>query len=91
MKKYKPFITGLNGCQCHPFDSWEDCAIAHKYLFKIGQQVVHRWTGIKGRVFSCCGQGNYYVVAFGPKQSDKVLTHAAMLEVTAIGKQMKIF
>jgi hypothetical protein len=43
-----PFITGLHGCRCHPFNSWKECEAAEKQRFKPDDKVRHRCTGKEG-------------------------------------------
>lgn len=73
-----PYITGLSGCNCHPFLNWADCDAAHTQTFDIGQKVKLRCHGRKGEIYKDFGQ-HYWLVKFGPNESDKILYHSANL------------
>ena len=47
---YMPAITGLYGCSCHPFQSWEDLDMYMKQHLVVGQLVQIRHTGQKAYV-----------------------------------------
>lgn len=74
------FVTGLYGCNCHPFESWAEYERAQKQKLRVGDPVTHRCTGRSG-VVSRVDQGNWYLVKFGTKgvPSDHELEHAAGL------------
>jgi hypothetical protein len=55
---YAPAITGLHGCSCHPFQSWEDLDMYMKQRLTGGQLVQIRHTGEKGYVVG--NEGQYY-------------------------------
>src|SRR5438105_550626 len=44
----KMSITGLHGCNCHPFKTWAECDSAHKQKLKRGDVVKNRCNGKKG-------------------------------------------
>lgn len=72
-------ITGLYCCNCHPFNSWEECEKAVKQQFEIGCKVQQRHTGKKGEIYAKKEKKGYYLVKYGDKKSDIELEHAAML------------
>ncbi|GHB44571.1 hypothetical protein [Mongoliitalea lutea] len=74
----KPLITGLFGCSCHGFDSWEECEQAHKQRFKIGDPVEHRCTGKQGYVHNL-SEGGFCIVKMGVTPSENIQYHAANL------------
>lgn len=72
-------ITGLYGCSCHPFPSWDECKKAHSQKLGIGDKTRHRCNGREGEVFSIENMKGFVVVKYGPVESDKQLHHVAML------------
>lgn len=77
-----PFITGLNGCKCHPFASWKESDKAHKQKFEVGDQVINRCNKKVGFINSIGDHvGNYYTVKYGKNPSDIELKHAAELDI----------
>ena len=73
------FITGLHGCSCHPFKTWEDCKSAHNQKLPVGQKVLHRCKNRVGRVHKIHDQKGFVTVQYGPKPVDLVLEHVANL------------
>jgi hypothetical protein len=71
-------ITGLYGCSCHPFTSWEKCVKAHKQKFKIDDPVTDRCTGRSGVIFKVHDSG-FVTVKYGKNERDKELEHVARL------------
>ena len=56
----KLYITGLYGCSCHPFKSWEDHDYYAKQKFKKEDSVRVGHTGIFAYIIKKKTQGNYY-------------------------------
>lgn len=80
--KEAPYITGLSGCRCHPFKSWDECDKAHKQKFNIGDPVMNRHTGEEGTIFFIYPDPvdkGYVTVNYGPLERDKHLENVAML------------
>ena len=73
-------ITGLYGCPCHPFPSWEQCELFHKRKFKPGDKIKQRHTGKDGIISEQHECKGFYIVKYGERKSDLSLEHAAMLE-----------
>lgn len=72
-------ITGLNGCSCHSFDSWEECNKAHKQKFEIGAPVQNRHTLRKGTIREKVDGQGYTSVKYGKYPRDCEQEHVAML------------
>ncbi len=84
------YIKGLNGCSCHPFESWKECNQFHNQKFSIGDAVKNRCNGKKGIIHELARQeGNYVVVKYGPLPKNNELEHAAMLMKINDSKSMK--
>lgn len=77
----KGYITGLNGCSCHPFNNWEECEKAHKQSFNEGDPVRQRHTGMECVIHATSpdGHNDFVIVKYGDLESDKVQEHVAML------------
>lgn len=78
-KPEKKFITGLHGCSCHPFSSWEECKRFHNQTFNIGDTVKNRHNNKEGQVLQKNDVKGYLTVAYGKKPSDNHLEHVASL------------
>jgi hypothetical protein len=76
----KPFITGLYGCNCHPFESWAECDKAHRQKLSVGDIVSDRCTGKFGPVDEVLEE-HFYIVKLGTDgvERDYELCHAAEL------------
>lgn len=80
----KLFITGLNGCSCHPFRNWIESKLYHNQKLKVTDRVRVRCTGKEGNIKEVCkGPGNYYIVAIDPQKypGNNTLHHAADLQI----------
>lgn len=78
----EPYITGISGCKCHPFKSWEECEKAHKQKFNIGDNVQNRHTlelGTVDYVYPDPVDKGYVTVKYGPLERDKHMENVAML------------
>ena len=74
------FITGLYGCSCHPFKSWEECRLFSNRVFKIGENIRNRHSGKIGTVYELSETKGYLSVKYGDLRSDIELEHVAMLD-----------
>lgn len=83
-------ITGLYGCSCHPFSSWEECDQYHNQILRPSTPVRQRHTGKTGTVDRILERG-FVIVKYGPYQSDLVQEHVANLENLTKSKQLNIF
>jgi len=72
-------ITGLNGCSCHPFSSWEECNKAHRQKFKVGDPVKNRCTGHEGTIHDEVDHQGYVSVKYGKLPRDIHGEHVAQL------------
>lgn len=75
----KLFITGLYGCNCHPFKNWKECDLFHKQQFKLGDIVNDRCTGRKGIIAKRTDKQFFCLVKFGPNPSNHHQYHSANL------------
>lgn len=75
----KPFITGYNGCSCHPFRSWDESDFFHNQKFEIGDNVKNRCRGITGTIFCVCDTRGFVIVKYGELPRDRHLEHVANL------------
>lgn len=57
-------ITGLFGCNCHPFKSWEECDREHQKQLTAGQKVRHRCNGWEGRVHQKSDSKGFVLIRF---------------------------
>jgi heat shock protein HspQ len=78
-----PQITGLYGCICHPFASWEECKAMHNQKLAIGQKVKNRHTCLEGEVFEIHPEKGFVTVKYGELQSNQHLEHVATLIVNS--------
>ena len=65
----KPFIIGLYGCYCHPFNSWDELNEAVNKKYAVGARVKHRCTGEEGVIYSV-KSNNWYGVKYGDLPRD---------------------
>jgi len=72
-------ITGLNGCSCHPFLSWDECKKAHRQKFKVGDPVKNLCSGRDGTINKVEKQSGYVSVKYGPIPRDIEGEHVAQL------------
>ncbi len=73
-------ITGLYGCICHPYASWDECDHEHNKKLVVGQKVKQRHNGKVGVIHLVNEENKHFcTVKFGPKPSDLHLEHAANL------------
>jgi len=81
MEANKPIITGLNGCSCHPFESWEECKKYHTQQLSIDTEVKNRCTGKIGKVIEVHtgSDKGFVIVKYGKYRSDEHLEHVASL------------
>lgn len=73
-------ITGLRGCSCHPFASWDECEKYHNQKFKLGDRVKNRHLGTIGTIYEICTDKGYVIVKYGELPRDRHLEHVALLE-----------
>jgi hypothetical protein len=73
-------ITGLYGCSCHPFNSWEECDKYHKQKFEVGDPVTQRHTGRSGSIHQLHETKGFVIVKYGPLPKNLELEHVAMLQ-----------
>lgn len=73
------YITGLSGCNCHPFSSWIECEFFHKQKFEIGDKVQQRCLNKSGIVDRILPERGYYIIKYGPLPNQHELEHAAQL------------
>jgi len=72
-------ITGLNGCSCHSFSSWDECNKAHRQKFKVGDPVKNRCDGRQGTINKIVDSQGYTSVKYGKFPRDIELEHVAQL------------
>lgn len=80
--KNPPYITGLHGCKCHPFESWEECEAAHTAQFVPGDTVVGRHNCNFATIIGNIDGEKYWwniLVMPGLFESDKQISHSANL------------
>lgn len=77
-------ITGLHGCNCHPFSNWESCEFAHKRRFADGTQIRDRCTGKTGVIAAYVGGGYHRIHEhpFPAWPNQTTVTHAVQIEPT---------
>lgn len=94
MSSNPPYITGLHGCNCHPFESWEECDRANKQRFKPEQRVTERCTGKKGTIIEMAdGDFRWYRVLMDPglHQHHICVHHCSMLILDKTPHQLSMF
>ncbi|MCP9763821.1 hypothetical protein [Lacihabitans soyangensis] len=60
----KPFITGLWGCTCHPFESWAEHDFYNKQKIILGRKYKNRHTGEIGIAERIDPEKKYYIDLF---------------------------
>lgn len=80
-EKIEVKIIGLNGCNCHPYESWEECKKMHNQKFKIGEKVKQRHTEEQGEIDEIRNgiEKCYVIVKYGELPRDRHLEHVANL------------
>ena len=68
-------VTGLWGCDCHPFDNYEESQKAKNQKLPIGSKVKNRCTQQNGSVFEICESKGYVIVKYGQLPKHHQLEH----------------
>ncbi len=68
-------VSGLWGCDCHPFKDYQESQKAKNKKLPIGTKVKNRCTQQKGSVCEICEQKGYVIVKYGQLPKHHHLEH----------------